>query len=252
MTEQTFNVLLYTWIALAVLLVPFQLAVTAPYGRHRSDGWGLQIDNRLGWIVMEIVSPAVFALSMLWEKTPSSKTVWIIFALWLGHYLHRALIYPLRTRTSAKRIPLLIVGFSMAFNAFNGWSNGFYLTAPWADYADGWLCDPRFVFGLVVFASGAAVNIWADNRLINLRKPGEGGYVIPRGGLFEHVSCPNHLGEIIEWTGFAILCWNLPAAAFAVWTAANLGPRAWSHHRWYEQNFSNYPARRKALIPYVL
>lgn len=35
-------------------------------------------------------------------------------------------------------------------------------------------------------------------------------------------------GEIIEWTGFAIACWSLPAAAFAIMTFCNLGPRA--HH----------------------
>jgi hypothetical protein len=35
-------------------------------------------------------------------------------------------------------------------------------------------------------------------------------------------------GEIIEWTGYAIACWSLPAAAFAIMTFCNLGPRA--HH----------------------
>lgn len=34
------------------------------------------------------------------------------------------------------------------------------------------------------------------------------------------------VGEIIEWIGFAIACWSLPAAAFAVYTFANLAPRA--------------------------
>jgi hypothetical protein len=34
-----------------------------------------------------------------------------------------------------------------------------------------------------------------------------------------------------------------------VWTAANLVPRAVANHRWYREKFSEYPARRKALIP---
>jgi 3-oxo-5-alpha-steroid 4-dehydrogenase 1 len=32
---------------------------------------------------------------------------------------------------------------------------------------------------------------------------------------------------------------------------ANLAPRAWSHHRWYHEQFSEYPLERKALIPGV-
>jgi hypothetical protein len=77
-------------------------------------------------------------------------------------------------------------------------------------------------------------------------------YAIPRGSLFECVSCPNHLGEIVEWFGFALMCWNLPALSFAIWTAANLIPRALSHHRWYAEKFANYPKERKALIPFVM
>lgn len=51
----------------------------------------------------------------------------------------------------------------------------------------------------------------ADNILIHLRKPGETGYKIPQGWLFKYISCPNMFGELVEWAGYAILCWNLPA-----------------------------------------
>ncbi|HEX4861457.1 MAG TPA: hypothetical protein VFV07_09485, partial [Rhizomicrobium sp.] len=105
-----------------------------------------------------------------------------------------------------------------------------------------------------IFLGGAVLNIWADNRLIALRAHGTAAavYAIPRGGAFERVSCPNHLGEIVEWCGFALMCWNGPALAFALWTAANLAPRALAHHRWYRARFADYPAHRKAFIPLVL
>ena len=51
------------------------------------------------------------------------------------------------------------------------------------------------------------------------------------GGLFEYVSCGNFLGEIIEWTGFAIASWSSVSFAFAFFTICNLAPRAYSHHR---------------------
>ena len=106
--------------------------------------------------------------------------------------------------------------------------------------------------GVGVFVLGFVINTHADTVLIKLRKPGETGYKMPRGGLYERVTCPNYLGELIEWVGFAIASWSLPGLAFAVYTAANLVPRALANRRWYRERFPDYPAHRKALIPYVL
>ena len=80
----------------------------------------------------------------------------------------------------------------------------------------------------------------------------EGVPIIAKVGFFRFVSCPNYLGEIVEWTGWAIISWSLPGLAFAVWTAANLLPRALTHHRWYRQNFPDYPRDRKAILPLLL
>ncbi|RMF28594.1 MAG: DUF1295 domain-containing protein [Bacteroidetes bacterium] len=252
MDAQTFRYLLLGWIALAIVLFPVQLFVTAPYGRHARQGWGPTLDNRLGWVLMEIVSPIVLLFFFLRGEVPKTAPMWVFVGLWVAHYLHRALIFPLRMRTRGKRIPLSIVLSAVFFNVVNAGTNGYYLGSLAPPYPEGWFGDPRFLLGLALFLFGAFVNLDSDNRLLRLRKPGETGYRIPQGGLFRWVSCPNHLGEILEWAGFAILCWNLPALAFAVWTAANLTPRALSHHRWYREKFPNYPPERKALIPKVL
>ena len=87
--------------------------------------------------------------------------------------------------------------------------------------------------------------------LIRLRAPGEDGYRIPRGGLYGLVSCPNYLGEIVQWGGWALLVWNPGGLAFFVWTVANLAPRALSNHRWYRKNLPDYPENRRALIPFL-
>ena len=89
------------------------------------------------------------------------------------------------------------------------------------------------------------------SRIALLRGPGEMGYKIPRGGLYRWISCPNYFGETIEWIGWAIATWSLPGLTFAVWTFANLAPRAHAHHKWYHKNFKDYPIRRKAFIPWV-
>jgi hypothetical protein len=52
------------------------------------------------------------------------------------------------------------------------------------------------------------------------------------GGLFNYVSGANFLAESIEWTGFAICAWTLPALAFSVFTWANIAfGRAIHHHQ---------------------
>ena len=58
-------------------------------------------------------------------------------------------------------------------------------------------------------------------------------------------------GEILEWVGFAIMTWCLPGLIFAIWTMANLIPRASAHHKWYRNEFGDYPKDRKAIIPFI-
>ncbi|KAL2306131.1 hypothetical protein Nmel_004037 [Mimus melanotis] len=105
--------------------------------------------------------------------------------------------------------------------------------------------------GLLLFLLGMGINIHSDLLLRQLRKPGEITYKIPQGGLFTYVSGANYFGEIVEWFGFAIATWSLPAFAFAFFTLCCIGPRAYHHHRYYLKTFTDYPKSRKALIPFV-
>lgn len=105
--------------------------------------------------------------------------------------------------------------------------------------------------GSTVFALGMWLNITSDNILMSLRDVHGPGYHVPQRGLFKRVSCPNYLGEILEWVGWAIATWSLVGLSFAVWTVANLAPRARAHHTWYRETFPDYPAERRALIPFV-
>jgi len=252
LTSSRFDLIVLAWIALALLLMPIQLRITAPYGRHLRRGWGPTVPARLGWIAMELVPLLVFVPLFLAGPTAKTAPMWVFFALWVAHYIHRSLVFPLRAHNRGRQMPALIVVSALGFNAINAALNGAYLGWIAASYPQSWLADPRFIIGLLLFAAGALLNLWADNRLIHLRRPGSTDYVIPRGGPFEFVSCPNHLGEIVEWTGFAMMCWNLPALSFAVWTAANLVPRSLSHHRWYGEQFADYPTGRRAVIPGLL
>ena len=119
-------------------------------------------------------------------------------------------------------------------------------------YTTDWFLQINFWVGALVFVTGVIINLQSDHILISLRKGNEKGYKIPYGGLFKYISCPNHFGEMVEWIGFAIMAWSLPAFSFALWTIANLLPRAMSHHRWYKAYFEDYPKSRRAAIPFLV
>ena len=252
MEKSTFDLLVWLWTATALIIFLMLLFVTAPFGRHSKRTWGPTIPNRLGWIIMEVPAPLIFLTLVVTGDAPKSVTVWIVTGLYLLHYINRAIVYPLRIRTTGKVMPLAVAGMAVCFNFVNAGFLGYYTGTLHTHFTGDWLTDPRFIAGLAVFIRGMAINISSDEKLIHLRRNRSNGYQIPRGGLFEKVSCPNFLGEIVEWGGYALLCWSLPAFSFFIWTFCNLVPRAISHHRWYRSNFREYPKARKAVFPYIL
>ena len=174
----------------------------------------------------------------------------MLVAAFMFHYINRTFIFPFRIRTKGKKMPVVIICSGIFFNLVNGFSLGYYF-AHFARYPENYFLQPHFITGAALFITGIFINWKADNILIHLRMPGETGYKIPCGWLFDYLSCPNLFGEIIEWAGYALMCWNLPATSFFIWTVANLIPRALSHHKWYKKQFENYPPERKAVLPFV-
>jgi len=247
-----FNIIVYSWIGIAVVIFPVLLKITAPYGRHTKSNWGPMIDNRLGWFFMELPALVVFSYFMIAGHNLSNHLVFLFFALWFIHYFHRSIIFPLRLRTRKKKMPVLIMSFAVFFNLVNGFINGYWLGVLSDGYPASWALDPRFIAGVLLFIAGFGINQYHDKILLGLRKSGNGEYKIPQGGLFRYVSCPNFFGEIVEWGGFALMTWSLPTFSFFLWTFVNLVPRALDHHKWYKQHFSDYPADRKAVIPFLL
>jgi 3-oxo-5-alpha-steroid 4-dehydrogenase 1 len=252
MTTSLLSTLSLIWIGCALVVLPILLRVRQPYGRHRTDGWGWVMDNRWGWVVQE--APSLIAITVLFFMGTATKTplAYLLWSLWAIHYTYRSFVFPYRTHTTGKKIPVIIVIAAICFNLVNAPLNGYYLGHVLLVEGFDFLYTIRFWIGIVVFLLGMLLNISSDNILLNLRNGSTQGYKIPYGGVFKWVSCPNYLGEMIEWIGFAILAGGLPAVSFAVWTVVNLTPRALDHHRWYKAEFADYPSERKALVPFVL
>ncbi|CAM9737067.1 unnamed protein product [Ascophyllum nodosum] len=245
------------WMIMAAFLTLLVCSIIiAPYGRYSQSvvlGIRLPLVNaKLAWCLME--SPNLWmALWRLWlsdQKSRTSPANVALLGMFVGHYVNRSFVFPLRMR-GGKPMPLLTMLTATGYCSINGYLQCSHLLTSTV-YPDSWIRDPRFIVGSAMFAMGFIINYQSDGILRRLRGPGETGYKIPRGGMFEYVSGANYFGESLEWCGFAIAGWSLPALAFALYTIANISPRAFQHHKWYLDKFRDeYPSTRRAFIPLV-
>lgn len=249
-----FLVLLIVGLVIGAAVFAALFFIRAPYGRHFRKGWGPSLSARMSWILMEAPSAVGMLVLFLLGSAPKTAALYGFLMMWEAHYIHRAFIYPFQIADGRKRWPVVVLAMGFLFNLGNSFLNGRYLfttsgASPSTTYTHAWLLDLRFLAGLALFLAGFIINRWADGVLQGLRRPGETGYKIPYGGLYRWISCPNYLGEIIEWCGWALATWSLPGLAFAAWTISNLAPRARANHAWYHEHFNDYPPQRKALLP---
>lgn len=247
--------------AFAAFVIVGGLFAQSSYGRFSTTKLGLNLNPKLGWWLMEIPATVVFAVSYLTGPERFAPTSLVLAGIWALHYANRGWFFPLAIRQMpGKRgtfnVSVIVMG--MLVTSMHGYLNGTLFSHNFfGQYSTAWLTDPRFLIGLVIYLCGFALLVNSESIVRNLREKGgpasavEQEYRIPFGGGFRFVTSPAYLGEIIAWTGFAVLTWALPGVAILLITAGNLVPRAIGTHSWYQQKFPDYPTDRKALIPYV-
>lgn len=249
-----FNLLLIGMTATAVLVFVCLFFVDAGYGKFYTAKWGPAVNNKIGWVMMEapvFVLMLVFYLMWADRTAPVPLLFLLLFEL---HYFQRSFIFPLKLKGNS-RMPLAIVLMGVVFNSLNALMQGGWLfkLAPTGMYTTTWLTTPQFIAGTVIFFAGMAINQHSDHVIRHLRQPGDTRHYLPQKGLYRYVTSANYFGEFVEWCGFAILTWSLSGAVFALWTFANLGPRAWRIYKRYEQEFPDQMAAqpRKCMIPLI-
>lgn len=173
---------------------------------------------------------------------------------------------------SALSARVLETGSAILFNFFNGKFIASELRAIGGTRRS--QDDLVFKLGLVLALSGALVNVVSDEILLRRRRANtratpsraaarrhsvvstnkSSKYILPNGFFFDYVLCPNYLGEFIEWLGLAVATNNLALRAFALWTFANLFPRAVNYRRWYVDTFGEKAVgkHRKAFLPFLV
>lgn len=241
-------------LAMAVVVFIGLHRITAGYGVAYTSKWGPAINNKAGWVIME--APAFIVMLLLWlcssrRGEPALVAMALLFEL---HYFQRSFIFPMLIR-GKNRMPWIIIRMGVIFNTINcyligGW---FFYVSPADAYPVSWLYSPLFIVGTLIFLAGMWINISSDYIIRHLRKPGDTKHYIPRGGMFRFVTGANYFGELTEWTGYAILSWSLGGLTFAIWTFANLAPRAVSLHKRYIKEFGDEyrNLKRRYIIPFI-
>ena len=239
---------------LAVIVFIALHRINAPYGMMRSKKWGPAINNRAGWFIMEL--PAFACMAVLWALSPrgGEPAPCVMGALFGLHYFQRTFIFPFLIRGKGN-MALVIIAMGMIFNTINAYMIGgwiFYL-APADLYTPSWLLSPLFILGTVIFFLGMAINLHSDHVIRSLRAPGDNRHYIPMKGLYRYVAGANYFGETVEWIGYAILSWSVAGAVFALWTFANLAPRARTIHKKYCKEFGDdfTSLHRRYIIPFL-
>ena len=254
MSEHSFNLYLIVMSAIAVVVFVSLYFVDAGYGKFYNKKWGPAVNNKLGWVLME--SPVFVAMLLLWlfsDRRGDLVRIAFLFLFEL-HYIQRSFVFPFRMR-GRSMMPLTIVLMGVVFNVLNALMQGgwiFYIS-PDGYYGRDWLTDPRFIAGFLVFIIGMYINIQSDDIIRNLRKDGDTRHYLPKQGMFRYVTSANYFGEFVEWVGFAILTWSWSGAVFALWTFANLGPRADHIYKMYQSEFGKALDTKKVkrIIPFI-
>ena len=239
---------------IAVIVFIALYFVTAGYGVFYNKKWGPSIPNKIGWILME--SPVFIAMILLCVFSErSTNVVCLIFLILFEiHYFQRSFIFPFLIRGKSV-MPLSVILMGVVFNTLNALMQGgwIFYVAPENMYEISWLTTPQFIIGTLIFFVGMIINIHSDYIIRNLRKPGDTKHYLPKKGMFKYVTSANYFGEFVEWCGFAILTWSLAGAVFALWTFANLAPRAAKIYDNYKKEFGDELDTKKVkrILPFI-
>lgn len=260
-SAETWQYVLYGAFIYVALIVIGGLIMPAPYGRFASDKYGFSLSPGLGWFLMELPATLSFVFFFFQGQHRFEAVPLFFLGIWLLHYGNRGFVFPLLMRSAkgAKgSFSLMIVLAGWLVTTLHGYLNAVFISHLAGHLTTAWFTDPRFIIGMAIYFFGFIMNVHSDAIIRNLRSKeevarGDKVYRIPKGGLFRFVSNPSYFTELLSFTGFAIATWSLGAVFVLLVSAANLIPRAFQIHRWYQEKFGDdYPKDRKVLIPFIL
>ena len=121
MLYSIYDFLLIPWLITAIIAFILLFTVTAPYGRFSNSSWGYLVNYRFGWFLQEIISPLSFSFFFFNGSAEKTIVSWVLFFIWVLHYINRSIIFPMRIPDGSK-IPIPIIA-SAIFVTWNSSKN---------------------------------------------------------------------------------------------------------------------------------
>lgn len=220
----------------------------------RTASWGYSINNKLAWVLME--APVFIVMFWLWGRSGVgfAVPVYLFFLLFQLHYLQRSFVFLFAEREESDADSDYGYGDCVQRPEWNDAGRRFVLFCFRRTVCRrlGLLAEAECVAGSFAVFAGMFINLHSDYVIRHLRKPGDTKHYLPAKGLYRYVTSANYFGELVEWTGFAMLTASPAAWVFVWWTFANLVPRADAIYRHYREEFGDEAVgKRKRIIPYI-
>ena len=181
-----------------------------------------------------------------------SKHRWFVaipILMWVAHFARR-FIEVILLYSSRKEVKYPVAILSVVVRSFFcfciGWSLNYSL-----DYESPSL--GFMIVGLLVFVTGEVGNCLCHIHIIRTTA----NRVVTLGGIFNYISRPHYLFEIMSWLGFALTTFTLPTLMFLFLNTSILLVRGHQRHIKYRELEmtrevgTTYCAKRKAVIPFL-
>ncbi len=256
----TYDTVLLFSFGYVVFVILGSIFMPAPYGRFSSDKFGLNLSPKLGWFLMELPASLMFIYFFFQGKNCFEVVPLLFLVVWLVHYANRGFMFPLLMRTAKGAqgsFGLMVVLTGWLAVGLHGYLNATYIADVGTHFTLDWLTSPSFIVGITLYYASYVLNIHSDGIIRNLRSKeeiaqGSRVYRVPQGGLFKYVSNPSYLTELTGWAGFTLATGSPGGLFIFLISLANLLPRAFKTHQWYNENFPDYPQERKVIVPFLI
>jgi very-long-chain enoyl-CoA reductase len=184
---------------------------------------------------------------------PLSTVQYTTIAMVIAHFLKREVETAFIHKFSASTMPF--------FNVFKNSAHYWFLSGINITY---WVCSPSsyaarpltpttslvVYAGLALYVIGELGNLNAHLALSSLRSRGGTERGIPRGLMFDTVTCANYFFEVVSWVGILLVSQSLATLIFLIVAAGQMQVWACTKEKALRRDFpETYKQKRYPMIP---
>ena len=146
--DRTYDTILTLAYGLVVLVFIGAAFMKSPYGRFASDRWGMSLNPRLGWFLMELPATLSFVFFYFQGRNRFEIVPLFFLAVWLIHYGNRGFVFPHLIRTpkgATASFSITIVLMGWLVTTLHGYLNAWFISDLGTHFTLDWFTDPRFI-----------------------------------------------------------------------------------------------------------